>query len=105
MDIKKGLIGNQITLSDVESNIESENYFTAAEATRIGGTDIHPLDLLTFCVLVLRNGTTVTGEAVCSSPENLDEELGRKIARQNAIEKVWSLMDYELKCRLSSEKQ
>lgn len=56
--------------------------------------------LLTFCVLVLRNGFTVTGESACASPENFDAELGRKIARQNAINKVWPLMGYALKDQL-----
>lgn len=101
---EKGLTAPRITPSDVEDNVESEHYFTAAEAAKIGGTDTHPLDLLTICVLVLRNGFTVTGESACASAENFDAEVGRKIARKNAIEKVWSLMGYELKCRLASKK-
>ena len=40
---------------------------------------------LTFCVLVLRNGFTVTGESACASPENFDAEIGRRIARENAV--------------------
>ena len=59
------------------------------------------LQLLTFCVLVLRNGFTVTGESACASPENFDAELGRKIARQNAINKAWPLMGYHLKQKLA----
>ena len=65
----------------------------------------HPHDialgLLTFCVLVLRNGFTVTGESACASPENFDAEIGRKVARQNAINKVWPLMGYELRSKLA----
>ena len=59
------------------------------------------LGLLTFCVLVLKNGFTVTGESACASPENFDAELGRKIARQKAVEKIWPLMGYALKERLA----
>ena len=44
--------------------------------------------LLTLCVLVLRNGFTVTGESTCASLENFDAEVGRKNARANAIEKL-----------------
>ena len=62
------------------------------------------LGLLTFCVLVLKNGFTVTGESACASPENFDAELGRKIARQNAVAKVWPLMGYELRSQLSNVK-
>ncbi|MFY9438982.1 MAG: Gp49 family protein, partial [Burkholderiaceae bacterium] len=61
-----------------------------------------PLALLTFCVLVLKNGFTVTGESACASPENFDAELGRKIARKNAIDNVWPLMGYALKERLAA---
>jgi hypothetical protein len=59
------------------------------------------LKLLTFCVLVLKNGFTVTGESACASPENFDAEIGRKIARENATQKVWPLMGYELKSKLT----
>lgn len=61
------------------------------------------LSLLTFCVLVLKNGFTVTGESACASPENFDEEIGRKIVRQNAEQKVWPLMGYALKESLSAQ--
>ena len=62
----------------------------------------HPsLKLLTFCVLVLRNGFTVSGESACASPENFDEAIGRKIARDNAMQKIWPLMGYELKSNIA----
>ncbi|MFT3523419.1 Gp49 family protein, partial [Klebsiella pneumoniae] len=61
------------------------------------------LHLLTFCVLVLRNGFTVTGESACASPENFDPEIGRKIARENAVNKIWMLEGYLLKQRLSEK--
>lgn len=105
----KGLTAPRVTPADIEANIASEHYFTAADgddgagATSVGelaGEAYAKLRLLTFCVLVLRNGFTVTGESACASPDNFDAELGRKIARQNAVQKMWPLMGYELKCRL-----
>lgn len=96
-----------ITLVGIEANIASEHYFTATEAlvgqTRGPEWQATPkeLDLLTFCVLVLRNGFTVTGESACASPENFDAEIGRKIARANAVQKMWPLMGYELKTKLA----
>lgn len=101
----KGLTAPRVTPADIEATIASEHYFTAddgvngasGDTVRYGG----PLSLLTFCVLVLRNGFTVTGESACASPENFDAELGRKIARQNAINKVWPLEGYLLRQRLS----
>jgi hypothetical protein len=105
----KGLTAPRITPADIEANIASEHYFTAAQGVSIArvGTDLpvgvpEPLHLLTFCVLVLRNGFTVTGESACASPENFDAEVGRKVARANAVNKVWPLMGYELRNRLAS---
>ncbi len=103
---RKGLTKPRITPQDIEANITSEWYINAGDG--VVPDDFqpqvpanHPLRLLTFCVLVLKNGFTVTGESACASPENFDAELGKKIARQNAINKVWPLMGYALKERLS----
>lgn len=100
----KGLAAPRVTPRDIEANIAFEHYFVASQAP-LPATDYpKALDLLTFCVLVLRNGFTVTGESACASPENFDAEIGRKIARDNAINKVWPLMGYELKSRLAELK-
>lgn len=113
----KGLTAARVTPADIEANIVSEHYFTAGQAGGLtvagpaslpGGlcqSAAHPaaLDLLTFCVLVLKNGFTVTGESACASPENFDAEIGRKIARQNAAGKIWPLMGYALKERLANQ--
>ena len=104
----KGLTAPRVTPADIEASIASEHYFTALEgvmgASRLGtglnmvesakdtanaSRSLGHLGLLTFCVLVLRNGFTVTGESACASPENFDAEVGRRIARENAINKVW----------------
>lgn len=99
----KGLIAPRITPNDIQENIAYAHYFTAADGADKHHSIAQSLGLLTFCVLVLRNGFTVTGESACASPENFDAELGRKIARHNAECKIWPLMGYELKCRLSKE--
>ncbi|MEN9631576.1 MAG: hypothetical protein RJA10_4804 [Pseudomonadota bacterium] len=107
----KGLTAARVTPADIEANIASEHYFTAADGAdgasmrvareRVGQVPLE-LDLLTFCVLRLRNGFVVTGESACASPENFDAEVGRKIARQNAVNKIWPLMGYELKSKLAA---
>ena len=111
----KGLTAPRVTPEDIEANIAGEVYFTAADGYRSSpcydpNGRAHeplpapaPLELLTFCVLVLRNGFTVTGESACASPENFDAELGRKIARQNAINKVWPLLGFLLKEKLHGQ--
>ncbi|MGZ0195593.1 Gp49 family protein [Citrobacter freundii] len=111
--VDKGLTAPRITPQHIESIIASEHYFTAQNGV-IGAqsekefpqeVNIGPysLDLLTFCVLVLENGFTVTGESACASPENFDAEIGRKIARQNAVNKIWLLEGYLLKQKLSEQ--
>ena len=57
-------------------------------------------DVLTIAVVTLQNGFTVTGESACASPENYDKTIGEKIARENAVEKIWLLEGYLLKQRL-----
>ena len=116
----KGKTAARVTPADIEANIASEHYFTAADgvvgafvnAQIAQGRGVYPdaignklktqLKLLTFCVLVLRNGFTVTGESACASPENFDAEIGCKIARANAVQKIWPLMGYELRSKLAS---
>ena len=107
-------VAQRVAPADVENEIASEHYFTAADGYRSAPcfdpngqpTDClpppAPLELLTFCVLVLRNGFTVTGESACASPENFDAEIGRKIARQNAVNKIWPLLGFRLRDRLAS---
>ena len=120
----KGLTAPRVTPQDIEANIASEHYFTALDGVTESAADAEPcvdgyedvtrsfiksdsnlievsksLSLLTFCVIVLRNGFTVTGESACASPENFDAELGRKIARANAVNKIWPLMGFNKRRR------
>lgn len=97
-------VSPRVTPADIEANITQQYFFTAADSlvsTFHEGIP-QPLHLLTFCVLVLKNGFTVTGESACASPENFDVELGRKIARENARNKVWPLEGYLLRERLAA---
>ena len=115
----KGLTAPRVTPADIESNIASECFFIAGDASCMttayckAGRGFfnyqrHNLDkrppqsfeLLTICILELKNGFTVTGESACASPENFDAELGRKIARANAVAKIWPLLGFSLKQKL-----
>lgn len=144
-EIKAVSTAPRVTPADIEAEIVSEHYFTAADAIDGAATPVAfefynpdtghaivdysehtyvghlsrengyvplplvkkslvaetPLALLTFCVLVLRNGFTVTGESACASPENFNPEIGRKIARENAINKVWPLLGFRLRDELA----
>jgi hypothetical protein len=104
-------IAPRVTPADVESNIVTEYYFKALDATDfagfINGSDSEQcrqsLELLTICILTLRNGFTVIGYSACASPENYNQEIGQAIARRNAVEKIWPLMGYELRTKLCTE--
>ncbi|XUA20703.1 Gp49 family protein [Citrobacter sp. OP27] len=109
----KGKTAARVTPEHIQSLINGEYYFSAEngvngnihkqdELTRLTGYHSE-LKLLTFCVLVLKNGFTVTGESACANSENFDEEIGRKIARQNAVNKIWILEGYLLKEKLSEQ--
>lgn len=98
---RKGLTAPRVKPADIEANIAEEYFTTAANAMHgTPGESSLPLQLLTICVLVLNNGFTVLGTSACASPENFDAELGRKIAKQDAVRQVWPLMGYALREKL-----
>lgn len=105
----KGLTAPRVTPQRIAEVIDSEHYFTAAQGVMGSGgvvmSDDDAIRCLTFCVIALKNGFTVTGESACASPENFNAELGRKIARENAINKIWMLEGYLLKQKLHEEKE
>lgn len=85
----KGLSAPRITPQHIDEEIVSDAYY------------VFPGTTLTICALTLKNGFQVTGESACASPENFDEELGRKIARDNARSKIWQLEGYALRSKLA----
>ncbi|WP_339109242.1 Gp49 family protein [Thioclava sp. GXIMD4216] len=86
----KGLTAKRITPDDVDAEIMGEEYHVFLGSC------------LTVCCLMLKNGFTVTGESACASPENFNSEIGRKIARSNAREKIWPLLGFRLRDQLTA---
>ncbi|MGC1098543.1 Gp49 family protein [Pantoea agglomerans] len=106
----KGKTAPRVTPDHIESVIAECHYLNVGDSVQTAWPDKSAmdacspaLDLLTICVLVLKNGFTVTGESACASPENFDAEIGRKIARDNALQKIWPLEGYLLKQKLSEQ--
>lgn len=104
----KGLTAPRLTPDYIDSKIKEVEYILPRDVCkRDNGVEVFdaPLSLqtLTFCILTLENGFTVTGESACASPENFDAEIGKKIAYQNAREKIWQLEGYLLRQRLHDE--
>jgi hypothetical protein len=80
----KGLTAPRLTPLDIDTAIVGETFTTL------------PSGKVMVCELTLRNGFTVRGEAATVSKANFNEEIGRKVSRENARSKVWELEGYLL---------
>lgn len=88
----KKLIAPRLTPALIDATILTAQYHQFPETT------------LTVCALTLQNGFIVIGESAAASPENFNEELGRKIAYDHARAKIWALEGYLLREKLHSSK-
>ncbi len=86
----KNLTSPRVTPAQIEGCIIKEQYHIFEGST------------FTSCLLTLTNGFTVHGESACVSPENFDIEIGKKIARDNAKNKIWLLEGYLLRDKLNA---
>lgn len=86
----KGLNAPRLTPSHIDAQIVNEQYH------------VFPGTTMTVCALTLRNGYIVIGESAAASPANFDAEIGRKIARDGARNKIWGLEGYLLRSKLSA---
>lgn len=86
----KGLNAPRLNPQMIDDAIVSEQYY------------VFPNTTMTVCALTLRNGYIVTGESAAASPENFDKAIGRKIARDNARNKIWALEGYLLREKLAA---
>lgn len=84
----KGLNAPRLNPAMIDAAIESEMYH------------VFPGTTMTVCALKLRNGFLVTGESAAASADNFDASIGRKIARENARNKIWQLEGYLLRQKL-----
>jgi len=84
----KGLNAPRLSPTQIDAVIASEQYY------------VFPGTTLTVCCLTLRNGFNVIGESAAASPDNFDEAIGRRIARDAARQKIWPLEGYLLRQKL-----
>jgi hypothetical protein len=78
----------KVTIEQIESKITSETYL------------VLPDGRTTLCILSLENGYTITGKSACVMASEFDLVLGRKYARENAVEQIWPLEGYLLAQRV-----
>jgi hypothetical protein len=86
----KGLNAPRLTPAMIDAAIVAEQYWQPFGTT------------MTVCALTLRNGFVVIGESAAASPENFDQAIGRRIARDNARNKIWALEGYLLRENLAN---
>jgi hypothetical protein len=86
----KGLNAPRLNPAHIDAQIVGEAYH------------VFPGTTLTVCALTLRNGFHVVGESAAASPENFDADLGKKISRDNARNKIWALEGYLLRSKLAA---
>ena len=85
----KGLNAPRLSPADIDAAIVGETFTTL------------PSGKVMVCELTLRKGFTVRGEAAAVSKENFNEEIGQRISRDNARNKVWELEGYLLQEKLA----
>jgi hypothetical protein len=84
----KGLTAARLTPADIDVAIVGETY------------TILPSGKVMVCELTLRNGFSVRGDGATVSKANFNEEIGRKVSRENARNKVRELEGYLLQQRI-----
>lgn len=85
---EKGLNAPRLSPNMIAETILAEQYY------------IFPGTVLTVCCLTLQNGFNVVGKSAPVSPDNFNEEMGRTIARKDAVNQIWALEGYLLKSKL-----
>lgn len=102
----------QLEIPESEKKLEAAIQAKGLNAPRLSPTQINeqivgelfyvfPGTTMTVCCLALRNGFNVIGESAAASPENFNEEIGRRVARDNARNKIWALEGYLLRSKLA----
>ena len=85
----KGLNAPRVTPDQVAAEVVGETY------------TVLPNGRTTVFQLTLKNGFTVEGISAAVSIENFDAEIGNKVAKQNAVGKVWELLGFRLRDELA----
>jgi Phage protein (N4 Gp49/phage Sf6 gene 66) family/IstB-like ATP binding protein len=95
----------RVTLASIEEKIKSRYDFTASQAVNAIGHKVpsdKELDILSVCLLVMKNGFTVIGKSAPASPENFNSDLGKKFAYEDAIRQLWPHEGYALREKLAA---
>ena len=77
---------NTVTIEKIENIILKEDYIKVGLKTVIA-------------VLTLKNSFEIIGTSACVDTNNFDFEIGKKYAREKAIDQIWMLEGYLLQSK------
>ena len=96
-------VAPRVSLADIQAEISAEYTFVLGQALQqLGCPTVDDYDgthVLTLHAIVMRNGFVVVGKSAPASPENFNEALGAKFAKEDAMRQLWPLMGYALRDR------
>jgi hypothetical protein len=74
----------KVTIDDIQAGVARVQYLRVPDSTT------------TVCALHMKSGYVVIGHSACVDPAEFNEDLGRKIALQHALDQCWPLFGFLL---------
>lgn len=72
--------------------------------SKIAKTEFHRLsETLTVAVVTTVNGFQIVGKSACADPANYNQQIGEKVAYDDAFKQLWPLEGYLLREEISKE--
>lgn len=81
----------KLEITDILSKIVSESY------------TVLPSGKVMVCELILTNGFSVRGEAAVVDKTNFNEQIGKQISKERALQQIWLVEGYLLQEKLYQE--
>lgn len=91
--LERGLTAPRVTAQSLKELVIAEQFH------QFPGTTV------TVCCLTLKNGFNSIGHSASASPDNFDQGIGERLARQAALDKIWPLEGYLLRQHLFESEQ
>lgn len=101
-DAHEEVLNGMTIVQRAENMIQSKHFFSGKDG--VMGSVVEPgeytptidprLKMVTFCVMVLKNGYLIVGEASCANPDNYCYETGKSCAEEAAFDKVVAMQAF-----------
>lgn len=88
---------NDAELATKLENSPAERVTKEGIESRIVSTTFHRIgETVTLAHVTLDNGYSVRGESACVNPENYNQQIGQRVAYDDAFKKLWPLFGFAL---------